>query len=563
MKDNGTERKDHMDTLEATDQPRASALELPRSPQSEPRRSREQNTSQEREGVDDRQPNDNPGIVAGSETHITTDAVDSRRWKSKQTNDTVTFQSEIRESEDSQKRRKRHSDSPRTDAGNAELFAVLYEKNLRYDHKRKRWLRWRKHWWVEDRLDRVIQFAKNLARKRLANAEEISDDALRQQEVQWAINSENLHRLKATVELAKSEPVIADSGDNWDRDPWLFGVANGVIDLHTGKLRDGKTEDRITLHSDVPFDPNAQCPLWLTKLNEIFQGNQEVVDYFQRVVGYTLTGSTREQCYFNLYGGGANGKSLVLETLRHILGPYAGAAPFSMFEYRNKASIPSDVAATEGKRLLTASETDDSIRLNEPRIKSMTGGDKQTARALYKDWKEFESTAKILLAFNHKPEILDDSDGMRRRVRLIPFDRQFRPDEQDKTLKEKLQKEAAGILAWAVRGCLEWQKRGLDEPRAIVEATEQYRQESDSFGRFISECCVVREDRAIQSSRLSEKYREWAAENEVTVIGTKAMARRLKSLGLTATKFDNGRSRGWKGIGLKDDEPGELSKLSA
>ena len=190
--------------------------------------------------------------------------------------------------------------------------------------------------------------------------------------------------------------------------------------------------------------------------------------------------------------------------IRYVLGPYAGAAPFSMFEHKNKAPIPSDVAATLGKRFITASETDESMRLNESRIKAMTGDDMQSARFMYQDWIEFDATAKIWLVFNHKPEINDESHGMWRRIRLIPFNRTFDGKEQDKTLNGRLQAEAAGILAWAVQGCLEWQRRGLSAPAVVDEATHAYRKESDTLGNFLEECCEVGERRVIFFCRLVE-----------------------------------------------------------
>jgi len=454
-----------------------------------------------------------------------------------------------------QKKGIKYSGFPCTDAGNGELFAASYGKLLRYDHKRKRWLRWASHWWVEDRTGLVMQFAKNVARYRLTASADIENDDERRKEVAWALQSESRFRLEAMVKLAQSEPPLADSGENWDRDPWLLGVANGVVDLRTGKLRDGKPDDRITMHTNVPFDPEAKCERWLKFLDDIFEGNQELIDYAQRCVGYSSTGLTQEQCVFNAYGSGANGKSTFLEAIRHSLGPYAGAAPFSMFERKNKASIPSDLAATANKRLITASETDETARLNESRIKVMTGGDKQSARFLYQDWFEFEPTAKVWLAFNHKPEIHDDSHGMWRRIRLIPFNRKFEGTERDRNLGEKLKAEAAGILAWAVRGCLEWQRRGLDEPKIVLEATAQYRAESDTIGNFIAECCEVGENLSVPRGRLWEAYERWASGIGSAKLSQKAFIARLESRGFKRDEAGHDRTRVWLGIGLDDADP--------
>jgi putative DNA primase/helicase len=463
------------------------------------------------------------------------------------------------EREDEQRKGKKWGDFPCTDAGNAEVFAALYGKCLRYDHQRKCWLIWSQHWWVEDKSGAVMQFAKNAVRYRLKAAAEIEGEEQCKKEARWAVASESRSRLEAMLKLAQSESPLADTGKNWDCDQWLLGVANGVIDLRTGKLRPGRREDRITMHTLVPFDPEAKCPGWLKFLDDALGSNPELIDYVHCCVGYSLTGLIREQCIFYLQGSGGNGKSTFLETMRYVFASYAGAAPFSMLEHKNKASIPSDVASTAGKRLITASETDESIRLNESRIKSMTGGDKQTARFMYKDWFEYEATAKIWLAFNHKPEIRDDSYGMWRRVRLIPFNRKFDGGKEDKTLKEKLQAEAPGILAWVVRGCLEWGKRGLDPPRAVVEATEEYRKESDSLGNFIEDCCVVGENLSISSVELWTEYERWAGEAGGTKLARPIFGKRLASRNFIPKKEGHARTRIWVGISLKDKNVGNES----
>jgi putative DNA primase/helicase len=388
-------------------------------------------------------------------------------------------------------------------------------------------------------------------RHRLKMSGEIEDEDSRQKESKWAVGSESRFRLEAMLKLAQSEPLLADSGKNWDRDAWLFGVGNGVIELRTGTLRPGKPEDRITIHTNVRFDPKAECKSWIKFLDEIFEGNQELVDYVWRCLGYCITSSTQEQCIFNAYGTGANGKSTFLEVLRHLLGPYAGAAPFSMFERKNKSAIPSDMAFSAGKRFITASETDESSRLNESRIKVMTGGDRQTARFMYEDWFEYEPSAKIWLAFNHKPAIDDDSPGMWRRVRLIPFTRTFASHQQDKNLKNNLLAEATGILAWIVRGCLEWQKRGLAEPEIVTAAIEQYRSENDVVGRFINECCLTGDGAWVAPSEIRLAYEKWAEETGSEKLTPQMFKKRLEAKGFHQIRAGHEGGRRWVGIALK------------
>ena len=322
-------------------------------------------------------------------------------------------------------------------------------------------------------------------------------------------------------------------------------------------LRRGHPDDRITEHSSVPFDPDGRCSRWLAFLDEVF-GDAEIIDYIQRAVGYSLTGDTREQCLFLCHGKGSNGKSVLLAILRALVGKYGHNAPFSLFEMHGRTTIPNDVAALAGRRLVTSSETNEGTRLNEARVKAMTGGDKMTARFLYGELFEFVPAAKFWLAVNHKPGVTDQSHGFWRRVRLIPFLRLFEGPTDDKTLESKLRVELPGILAWAVRGTLEWHKRGLDAPAAVQQATQEYRNESDPLAQFIDEACVVGESFNVGATELFKAYEAWGSEQ-----GFKDRER------LTATKFGTqmrvrferkhtNSGKRYVGIGLRAD-PGRMS----
>jgi putative DNA primase/helicase len=340
---------------------------------------------------------------------------------------------------------------PRTDAGNAEFFGDHYKDQLRYDFGRGRWLIWAKHWWIEDRCETVLQLAKEAARARYRLRLSASDDPEEtQKEANWASGSESRSRLEAALKIARSERLLATSGDEWDSDPWLLGVGNGVVNLRTGKLRDGKRSDLITMHTDVVFEPRAACPRWLSFVDQIFGGDRELIGYVRRAMGYCLTGDTTEQVVFLCYGSGANGKSTFLDVLRYVLGDYAYNLPFSTFELKARSPIPNDVAALPGRRFVTALETNESAPLNEARLKLLTGRDPVSARLLYREFFTFTPTAKFWLATNHKPEVADDSPGFWRRIRLIPFLQQFVGDRADKDLVSKLKAEASGILRWAV-----------------------------------------------------------------------------------------------------------------
>jgi putative DNA primase/helicase len=398
----------------------------------------------------------------------------------------------------------------RSDAGNGELFAHLYGDRVRYDHQRGRWLLWAKHWWQPDQDGAIRRLAKAAVRVRLRRAVEIDDQKAREAEIKWSLGSESRSRLDAMLFQAQSEKPLADSGNGWDADGMLLGVANGVVDLRTGDLRDGEQADRITMHVDVAYDPSAECPRWQRFLEEVFMGDQVLIDYVHYAVGYSVSGNTNEQCLFVCHGRGSNGKSTMLGVLRQVLGDYGHNMPFSALELGARSSIPNDVADLVGRRLVTSSETNESARLNEARIKALTGEDSVSARHLHHEFFTFQPVAKFWLGVNHRPRVSDDSHGFWRRVRLIPFLRQFEGSKVDKRLSDKLLTERVGILAWAVQGCLEWQRRGLDPPSIVVNATSEYQRESDPLSGFLDEACVIDSSASSPARDLYKAYRSWA-----------------------------------------------------
>ncbi len=449
------------------------------------------------------------------------------------------------------KKRKKTGMPPCTDMGNAEFFAELYKDKLCYDHKNQRWLVWRKHWWSEDSTQEIVQLAKYATRHRFRNTFAIDDDDLRKEELNWARTSEMRSRLEATVILARSETHLARRGTEWDTDPWLLGVANGVVDLKTGSLRRGLPSDGITMHTRVAFQRSANAPLWDEFLKDVFV-DDELIDFLQHAVGYSLTGQTSEQCFFACFGDGANGKSTFLETVRYVFDEYAHNTPFSTLELLGRSSIPADLAELDGRRFVTAIETNNSVRLNEARLKGLTGSDAVTARRLYKGFFTFTPVAKFWLAFNHKPSVRDDSYGFWRRNRLIPFTQIFLGDSQNKELLATLRTEAPGILAWAVRGCLKWQAEGLGLPSSVRAATEQYREESDPLRDFIDELCIVQPGKSVAASALWVTYLNWVKDNgEPWPLDRAAFARRLEARGLRKTRVGHARTWTWEGICLK------------
>ncbi len=437
-----------------------------------------------------------------------------------------------------------------TDSGNAEAMALLFGDRLRFAHMQARtrdivgaWLVWAGHYWRPNAMGAVDQLALATARARQDAARVLPSEDGPSPQAKWALGSESARRRKDMIALARSEPQIAARFEDFDTDPWLLGTENGVLDLRTGQLRPGRQSDMITKSVGYAFDPDATCPRWLRFLEEVFDGEESLIDFVRRAAGYSLTGTTREQCMFLCHGRGANGKSTLLATLRAVLGDYGANTPFSTFELSSAkgASNTNDLAALAGARLVCATETAEARRLNEARVKAVTGGDAVTARFLYTEFFTYTPSFKVWLAMNALPRIVGLDDGIWRRIRLIPFRISFKGRE-DKNLEATLRAEVPGILNWAIEGCLEWQQYGdLLAPSAVIKATDAYREESDTIGQFLAEETVpAPADERVRASELYAAYMRWCQENgEKYETGT-AFGRRLADRGIVKKKTMTG-----------------------
>lgn len=425
-------------------------------------------------------------------------------------------------------------DLPQTDAGNAEALAALHGDRLRYDHRRRRWLVWRTHRWATDNDGEIERLALATVRERLRIAADIDDSDKRGKAAKWALGSENRGRLRALVDIARSIRPISDPGESWDSDPWLLGCTNGVVDLRTGELRPGKPGDLLTMSTGIEYNPQAKAERFLQFLGEVFNNDSELVEFVQRAAGYCLTGDIREHVLFLCWGRGTNGKSTLLNALRAALGEYATNTPFSTFEL-NQSSQTNDIAALYGLRFVTASETSESRRLNEARVKAITGGDPVTARFLFGEYFTYQPTYKVWLAMNHKPIITGVDEGIWRRIRLVPFTVSFKGRE-DKTLAQTLAAEKQGILAWAVQGALKWQAGGLTDPRAVMAATEEYRQESDILAHFLADCTIEKDGASVRGGDLYNAYKTWCKDNGEKELSGTTFGRRMKERGVDSVR---------------------------
>lgn len=304
-------------------------------------------------------------------------------------------------------------------------------------------------------------------------------------------------------------PSVQVEADDFDNRPDLLNFRNGTVDLRTGQLRPHSKDDLLTHCLDLDYDPDARCPRWEQFLAEIFPQDPEMVPYMQRLVGYGITGYTDEQCFCVLWGKGANGKSLLTDTLTNVFGAVSKTTPFATFEEKPSGGIPNDVAALRGSRLVLASEGESGKPMSEGILKRVSGKDKLTARFMRQEFFTFTPTFLLFLATNHKPKFKGQDDGLWRRVKLIPFRRFFAPHERDYSLDRKLMAEAEGIAAWAVRGAVTWFREGLQDPPVIIEATREYQETSDALAGFFPGVLVPDEGATMNGNEAYNAYRDW------------------------------------------------------
>jgi len=398
-----------------------------------------------------------------------------------------------------------------------------------------------------DRFGMVAHMAKRIPDVLRQLADEVPDGPERDKLRQAAKRSESRTAQQNMLALAATDPLIRVGPDALDRDPYLFNCLNGTLDTRTGERRTHDPADRISKIAPVAYEPDATAPLWDEFLHTMFAGNENIIAFLARYVGSMLTGETRDQKLVVLHGTGANGKSVFLDAVQYALGDYAAVTPFDTFAQRRDVGGPrNDLARLAGARCVISSEAGEGVRLDEPGIKSMTGADLMAARFLYGEYFEFRPQFKILLAANHKPVIRGTDLGIWRRVCLVPCTVTIPPEQQDPELAAKLRVEAPGILAWMVRGSLEWQRDGLQVPREVRAATAEYRADSDVIGQFIADCCDMGPDYSVPALDLYRAYHAWATERGQRPATNATFGRQLTDRGILTR-----RSNGVRRIGLR------------
>ncbi len=433
------------------------------------------------------------------------------------------------------------------DVLNAKAFALYFRNQVCYVAGREKWLvrnPTKNKWQWADRGE-VMQAAILISEKQIDQAKELlrTDQNAGTNLMKHAIASQKIQRLEAMIKITSSEEGMNTEIKELDKDPYLLGVENGVVNLKTGLLEIDDPSMFVTKNCSANYSPTASCPLWLGFLNSLFPRDPETIDTLQRLLGYTLTGSNTEEVITICYGHGSNGKSVFNNVITEILGDYVRVAPSSLLVTRRDgdSSPRNDLASLAGARYVTINETQSNDQLNPQIIKSIAGREKISARFLHKEYFEFTPTFKAWLRTNHKPIITDDDDGIWRRLVIIPFKQQFTEDQRDPYLEQKLLAERDGILNWMVQGALKWQKDGLELSQTIRAESQSYRKESDLLGEFLSDWYCDDSEARTEQGLLFNDWRTWCDQNGCKPFSKASFTRRLAERGYTATKSANKR----------------------
>lgn len=472
------------------------------------------------------------------------------------------------------------------DTSEDQLAIDLAQENhnrLRYIGQTHQWMHWCGTVWEDDYKLRVYTRTRKMLRKtaneiaehiraRLIAAipgnlspEEVDKrkgaarDAAKK-EVKFLRSHSKCHNV---VSMSRSDPLFISSISDWDAHPWLLNTPGGTVNLQTGEMKKHNPSDFITKQTAVA--PAKGDPvLWLSFLRKIMKNDEALVRYIQKVFGYCLVGETKEhQMYFG-YGTGANGKGVMLNTMRSIVGDYGIEASIETFTITQSDRHPTELAALRGARLVTCGETDEGQRWAEARIKSLTGGDPVQARFMRQDFFQYTPQFKLFLAGNHKPRLTNVDEAIERRFRLIPFTVTVPKEERDPDLFSKLKAEWPQILQWAIDGCMLWQTEGLEPPEAVASATKGYLNQEDAISSWIAECCVLEPKAFTYSRDLYDSWRDWCVANGESAGTKRTLSTQLgdREPIMKIYKHQRAKGFGFMNIRLKDaesdEETGEL-----
>jgi putative DNA primase/helicase len=419
-------------------------------------------------------------------------------------------------------------------------FAEQHASSLRYVDAWSKWLIWDGRRWAIDETRRAFDLSRAICRAASAECNDKTAKLIA-----------SAKTVAATLSLARSDRRLAATVDQWDADAWLLNTPGGVVDLKTGATTCVTTAEYLSRATHYMTKMTAvasggSCPRFLTFLDEITGGDQSLRDFLQRLFGYGISGSTREHALAFLYGTGSNGKSVLINTISGILADYHRTAPIETFTASNTDRHPTELACLQGRRLVTAIETEEGRRWAESKIKALTGGDKIAARFMRADFFEFTPAFKLVIAGNHKPGLRSVDEAIRRRFHLVPFTVTIPEEKRDFELGEKLKEEWPGILQWMIDGCLDWQERGLAPPDAVTAATRAYLEAEDALSAWLDECCEQSPQEWEATNTLFSSWRSWADKAGEYAGTQKRFVQNLEGRGYLPERKRHGR--GFRGL---------------
>lgn len=477
--------------------------------------------------------------------------------------------------------------------GCADLFIKLFKGKFCYDHSEDNWYQFCGHFWkredigkhyreatdkVQDLFTRAISEldSKHLILCKKVNDTQDRNEAEKLKHELSAIDTQlkTIRKTKAQLNglffrrqiiefSAQGERSLGITGNEWDNLPWALPCLNGVIDLKTGELSPGKPENYLRSVCPTQYDPEARAPLFEKTVLEIFDGSLDLALFFQRIIGMALVGADIENKLIILHGAGRNGKDTLLELFSLVFGSdLAGAIQSETLldsgRTRSSGGPSADIIRLRGLRLAWASETNDGRRLDSGKVKLLTGGGELTGRAPHaKRYISFKPSHTLFLLTNNKPHASTDDYALWKRILPIPFNIRFidnpeKPNERqrNKYLPDKLKAEAEGVLAWAVEGCLEWQRFGLKPPQEVITAYDNYKAEEDTLGQFINETCMVGTEYEAKAGLLYNHYKKWMEDNNLKPLSGVKFGQKMTD---RFEKIKQPKGLFYQGIGIIDN----------
>lgn len=415
--------------------------------------------------------------------------------------------------------------------------------------------------WAPDRRNRAEYLIRRqliqLSKRIFERAKACPDESERKRLHKMAKNLQSRHALTKAVPELKSHPKLTLTVEDFDLNDWLLNTPDGIVDLRSGKMLESDPDELMSKATSVGPE-KGPSPLWDNFLKETTGGDEALLHYLQKLAGYSLTGSTQEQVLAFIHGPPLTGKSVFADTLAGVFGSYHETASASTFASSSSDRHPADLAALAGARLVTAVETEEGRAWDTQRIKSLTGGDRVSARFMRENFFTYRPRFQIMIFGNHEPEMHGVDEAVMRRLHIVPFENH--PEEINRLLPEELEEEYPQILQWAIDGCQMWLEEGLTPPEAIVQRTEEYRQEEDTVGRFIQEQCTTDEEARVTRRELFAHWKRWCREQGEDPGTLKQLKRRFRDkqseYGFRNARVRDGESklRGYKGLGIDRGE---------